>query len=318
MRVLITGAAGMIGQKLAARLLADGYLGGRPLEALVLHDVTAPKAVSPLVTALVSDLAAPDAATALAAHRPDVVVHLAGVVSGEAEADLDLGLRVNLDATRALLDALRGSDARLVYASSTAVFGGPFPEVIPDDFAPQPLTSYGTQKLVAELLLSDYARRGLLDGVAIRLPTICVRPGRPNRAASGFFSSIIREPLRGLPAFLPVPRDVVHTMASPRAAVGFLLHAATMDTGPLGPRRAVIVPGVAVSVAEQIAALARAGGDPGLIEERPDPAVWEIVRTWPSRFEARRGRKLGFDAEASFDEIVRAHVEDELGGREMD
>jgi nucleoside-diphosphate-sugar epimerase len=240
------------------------------------------------------------------------VFHLAAVVSGEAEADRPLGYRVNLDDTRALFEALAGSGARMVNASSGAVFGGPYPEVVPDDFAPRPLSSYGAQKLIGEVLLDDHARRGLLDGVSLRLPTICVRPGLPNRAASGFFSSIIREPLWGLPAILPVPRDVVHTMASPRSAVGFLLHAASMDTAPMGPRRAVTLPGVAVSVGEMIAALARAGGDPGLIEERHDPAVWAIVRTWPARFEARAARDLGFEAERDFDAIVRAHVEDEL------
>jgi nucleoside-diphosphate-sugar epimerase len=267
-------------------------------------------------TALSGDLAAEGAAEALAALRPDVVFHLAAVVSGEAEADFAKGVRVNLDATRALLLALPAG-ARVVFASSTAVFGAPFPDPIPDDFAPRPLTSYGTQKLMGELLLADLSRRGRLDGVAVRLPTVCVRPGAPNRAASGFFSSIIREPLKGLPAVLPVGRDLVHTMASPRAAVGYLLRAATMDTGALGARRAVIVPGVAVSVGGQIEALRRLAGDAAvrLIEERPDPAVAAIVQGWPARFEARRGRDLGFEADADFDAILRAHVEDEPGGR---
>ncbi len=319
MRVLVTGAGGMIGRKLTDRLLADGHLGGRALEALVLHDVAAPLAASPLVKALGGDLAAPGAAEALAAYRPDVVVHLAGVVSSEAEANLDLGYRVNLDGTRALFDALRGTGARMVFASTGAVFGGPFPAIVPDDFAPQPLSSYGTQKLMCEAMLSDYSRRGLLDGVALRFPTICVRPGAPNRAASGFFSGIIREPLNGFPAILPVPREVVHTMASPRAAVNFVLHAATMDTTPLGPRRAVTLPGCAVSVAEQIAALERlAPGRSRLIEERPDPAIWAIVRTWAERFEARQARDFGFEAETDFDAILAAHVEDEFGGRVPD
>ncbi|TNC74830.1 D-erythronate dehydrogenase [Rubellimicrobium roseum] len=319
MRILVTGAAGMIGRKLVQRLLEDEALGGRALEALVLHDVVRPEADSPMVTALEGDLSAPGAAEALVAHRPDVIVHLAGVVSGEAEADFDKGYRVNLDGTRALLDAVRqaGLHPRVVFASSEAVFGGPFPDVIPDDFAPVPLTSYGGQKLMGEILVNDLSRRGMIDGVSIRFPTICVRPGKPNRAASGFFSGIIREPLVGLPAVLPVPRGVVHTMASPRAAVGFVLHAATMDTGPLGGRRAVIPPGVAVSVGEEIEALRRVGGERAvaLIEERPDPAVWAIVQTWAKAFEARRGRELGFVAEDSFDEILRVHIEDELGGR---
>ncbi len=319
MRVLVTGAAGMIGRKLVERVLTDGGIGGQPVEMLVLHDVVRPEAASPIVTAIEGDVSTQEAVDGLLAYRPDLIVHLAGVVSGEAEADFDLGYRVNLDGTRRLLEGVRaaGLHPRVVYASTEAVFGRPFPEVIPDDFAPQPLTSYGTQKLIGELLVNDFSRKGFLDGVSIRFPTICVRPGKPNRAASGFFSGIIREPLVGLPAVLPVPRDVVHTMASPRAAVGFILRAATMDTGPLGGRRAVIPPGVAVTVGEQIEALRRVGGDRAvqLIEERPDPAVWDIVRTWPQRFEARRGRELGFEAEGSFDEILAVHLGDELGGR---
>ncbi|WP_210528843.1 D-erythronate dehydrogenase [Rubellimicrobium arenae] len=319
MRILVTGAAGMIGQKLVQRLLADDGLGVHPIEGLVLHDVVRPQADSPLVTALEGDLSAEGAAEALIAHRPDLIVHLAGVVSGEAERNFDLGYKVNLDGTRELLEAARraGLAPRVVYASTEAVFGGPFPDVIPDDFAPQPLTSYGTQKLIGEALVNDYSRRGVVDGVSIRFPTICVRPGKPNAAASGFFSGIIREPLVGLPAVLPVPRDVVHTMASPRAAVNFILRAATMDTAPLGGRRAVTPPGVAVSVAEEIEALRKVAGEKAvaLIEERPDPAVWAIVQTWAKAFEARRGRELGFEAESSFEEILRVHVEDELGGR---
>lgn len=319
MRVLVTGAAGMIGRKLAERLLRDGHLGGRPLEALVLHDVVRPATAGAVVTALEGDLAADGAAEALMAHRPDVVVHLASVVSGEAEADFDKGYRVNLRSLQGLLDAGRaaGLQPRFVFASSIGVFGGPYPPVIPDDFAPQPLTSYGTQKLVGEALLNDWSRREIIDAVSIRFPTICVRPGVPNKAASGFFSSIIREPLAGLPAVLPVSRDVVHWFASPRAAVGFAIHAATMDTGKMGPRRAVTLPGVAATVGEEIEALRRAGGDRAvaLIEERRDPAIERIVAGWPTRFEARRGRELGFEAEGSFDEILQAHIEDELGGR---
>lgn len=318
MRVLVTGAAGMIGRKFVERVLRDGGIGGRPVEALVLHDVVRPEATGPGVTAIEGDVSTQESVDGLLAYRPDLIVHLAGVVSGEAEANFDLGYRVNLDGTRRLLEGIRaaGLHPRVVYASTEAVFGRPFPDPIPDDLAPQPLTSYGTQKLIGELLVNDFSRKGFLDGVSIRFPTICVRPGKPNRAASGFFSGIIREPLVGLPAVLPVPRDVVHTMASPRAAVGFILRAATMDTGPLGGRRAVIPPGVAVTVGEQIEALRRVAGDRAvaLIEERPDPAVWDIVRTWPQRFEARRGRELGFEAEGSFDEILAVHVEDELGG----
>lgn len=322
MRILITGAAGMVGRKLIARLAADGEVGGRKITALDLHDIVAPQAPDmPGVTikAHTGDLADQGAAETLAATRPDLIFHLAGVVSGEAEANFELGYRVNLDGTRSLFGAIRavGNRPRVVFTSSIAVFGAPFPDVIPDDFHCTPMTSYGTQKLMGESLLADYSRRGFFDGIGIRLPTICVRPGKPNKAASGFFSGIIREPLAGQEAILPVPRTVVHTHASPRSAVGFLMHAATIDLDKVGPRRNLSMPGVGVSVGEQIEAMTRVAG-PGpakLIREVPDPTIWAIVQNWPTRFEARRARDLGFAAETSFDDIVRAHIEDELGGK---
>ena len=321
MRILVTGAAGMIGRKLTQRLLADGALGGRAIDALDLQDVV-PFAAEPAeaiaVGLRVGDLAAPGAAAALVASRPDVIFHLAGIVSGEAEADFDLGYRVNLDGTRALFDAIReaGYAPRVVFTSSIAVYGGPYPDIIPDDFHTVPLSSYGTQKLMSEALLNDYTRRGFMDGIGLRLPTICVRPGKPNKAASGFFSNIIREPLAGRPAVLPVPRDVTHTHASPRAAVGFLVHGATVDGDRVGARRNITLPGVGVTVGEQIEALERVAGSDvvGLIREEHDEAVWALVKNWPTRFEAKRARELGFRAESSFDAIIRAHIEDELGG----
>ncbi|CAM5367173.1 D-erythronate dehydrogenase [Mycolicibacterium aubagnense] len=319
MRVLITGAAGMIGRKLVARLLEDGTLRGCKISQLDLHDIVVPEATGSadvVINSHIGDLSVSGAAARLVAEKPDVIFHLAGVVSGEAEANFDLGYRVNLDGTRALFDAVRlaAYNPRLVFTSSIAVFGAPFPDVIPDDFHATPLTSYGTQKLMGEALLCDYSRRGLFDGVAIRLPTICVRPGKPNKAASGFFSGIIREPLKGESAVLPVPRTVVHTHASPRSAVGFLIRAAEIDGAAVGPRRALNMPGVGVSVAEQIDALGRVAGSKAaaLIREEPDEAVWAIVKNWPTRFEARRARKLGFVAETSFDDIIRAHIEDEM------
>lgn len=312
----------MVGRKLTERLARDRVLAGKPVLALDLHDIVPPEAPempNVAVTAQTGDLAAAGAAAALVASRPDVVFHLAGVVSGEAEANFDLGYRVNLDGTRALFDALReaGHAPRVVFTSSIAVFGAPFPDVIPDEFHPTPLTSYGTQKLIGEALLADYTRRGFFDGVGIRLPTICVRPGKPNKAASGFFSGIIREPLNGLPAVLPVPRSVVHTHASPRSAVNFLIHAAEIDGDRIGPRRNLTMPGVGVSVGEQIEALRRIAGDKvaSLIREEPDPTIWAIVQNWPTRFAANRARELGFVAETSFDEIVRAHIDGELGGK---
>lgn len=322
MRVLITGAAGMVGRKLIARLAKDGRLGGRKIAALDLHDIVPPQAPTLEgvgVTIHTGDLAAASAMERLVAPRPDVIFHLAGVVSGEAEANFDLGYRVNLDGTRALFDAVRlaGFAPRVVFTSSIAVFGAPFPDIIPDEFHPTPLTSYGTQKLMGEALLADYTRRGFFDGIGIRLPTICVRPGKPNKAASGFFSGIIREPLSGQEAILPVPRSVVHTHASPRSAVNFLIHAAGIDGSAVGPRRNLTMPGVAVTVGEQIEALERIAGAKAvkLIREEPDDTIWAIVKGWPTRFEARRSRELGFAAETSFDDIIRAHIEDELDGK---
>jgi nucleoside-diphosphate-sugar epimerase len=321
MRILITGAAGMVGRKLVARLALDGELRGQRITALDLHDIVpaeAPALAGVEVNVHASDLARAGVAEALVAAKPDVVFHLAGVVSGEAEANFDLGYRVNLDGTRALFDAVRlgGHKPRVVFTSSIAVFGAPFPDVIADEFHPTPLTSYGTQKLIGEALLADYTRRGFFDGVGIRLPTICVRPGKPNKAASGFFSGIIREPLAGQEAVLPVPRSVVHTHASPRSAVNFLIHAAEIDGESIGPRRNLTMPGVGVTVGEQIEALRRIAGDKAaaLIREEPDETIWAIVRNWPTRFEAKRARELGFKAEESFDEIVKAHIEDEMGG----
>lgn len=319
MRILVTGAAGMVGRKLTRRLMEEGAVGGRAIAALDLHDVVPFDAFSSPkihVAVHVGDLSDAGASAALVAQRPDLIFHLAGVVSGEAEANLELGYRVNLDGTRALFDAIREAEyaPRVVFTSSIAVYGGPYPDVIPDDFHTVPLTSYGTQKLMSEALLTDYTRRGYFDGIGLRFPTICVRPGKPNKAASGFFSNIIREPLAGQPAVLPVPRDVMHTHASPRSAVGFLTHAATLDGAAVGPRRNLTLPGVAVTVGEQIEALQRVAGSDAvaLIREEHDDAIWALVKNWPTRFEARRARELGFTAEASFDDIVRAHIEDEL------
>jgi nucleoside-diphosphate-sugar epimerase len=313
----------MLGQKLAARLAADGALGGERLERLTLLDVAAPAppAAGPTrVDVAAADLAEPEIAAELVSARPDVIFHLAAVLSHEAESDFERGYRVNLDGTRLLLEAVRGAGPgyrpRVVFASSIAVFGAPLPDVVGDEHCLTPLTSYGTQKAIGELLLSDYARRGLLDGIGIRLPTICVRPGPPNRAASSFFSSIIREPLNGRVAVLPVPDDVRHWHASPRAAIRFLLHAATLDTDLLGDRRCLTMPGVSTTVAEQVEALRRVAGAEAvrLIRREPDELVTRIVTGWPRSFDARRATELGFRAEADFDEIVRVYVEDELGG----
>lgn len=321
MRILITGAAGMIGRKLVTRLLKNGKLRGQSITAIELVDVVAaewPQAEIKL-NAHVGDLAEPAFVEKLIATKPDVVYHLAGIVSGEAEANFELGYRVNMDGGRLLFEGLRKAklSPRVVFTSSIAVFGAPFPAVIPDDFHLTPLTSYGAQKAMEELLLADYTRKGFFDGIGIRLPTICVRPGKPNKAASGFFSNIIREPLVGQQAILPVPRDVVHTHASPRSAVGFLIHAAEIDGKLVGPRRNLTMPGVGVTVQDEIDALRRVAGDKAvaLIKDVPDATISTIVAGWPTRFEAKRSRDLGFAAEKTFDEIIQAHIEDELGGK---
>ncbi len=314
MRVLVTGAAGMIGRKLTQRLLADG-LHGRPVEALDLVDLVDPPVTHAAAEAIVADLADPAVADALAARSPDVVFHLAGVVSGEAEADPDKGYRVNLDGTRALFDAIRLAPItpRVVFTSSIAVYGAPFPDPIPDDFHLTPLTSYGTQKLIGEALLADHTRRGGFDGVGIRLPTISVRPGAPNAAASGFFSAIIREPLAGREVRLPVSPDVRHPHASPRSAVGFLVRAAGLDRAELGWPLTLTMPSVSVTVAEQIAALERVAGPEAvsLIHHEIDEAVAAIVAGWPQRFATRRAEALGFECEPDFDQIVRVYLEDD-------
>jgi nucleoside-diphosphate-sugar epimerase len=267
---------------------------------------------------VVSDLSTPGEAEKLIAPRPQLIFHLAAVVSGEAEADFDKGYRVNLDGTRCLFEAIRKAAyrPRVVFASSIAVFGAPFPEAIGDEFLNAPLTSYGTQKAIGELLLSDYSRRGFFDGIGLRLPTVCVRPGKPNKAASGFFSGIIREPLAGQEALLPVPETVRHWFASPRAAIGFLLHAAKLDTAQLGARRNLSMPGLSATVGEQIEALRKVAGEQAvrLIRREPDSTIMRIVEGWPRNFDTKRALSLGFRADQSFEEIIRIHLEDELQG----
>jgi D-erythronate 2-dehydrogenase len=324
MHILITGAAGMIGRKLTARLVKDGGLNGQPIDKLTLIDVVAPEKPDGFKGAVelsTGDLAAPGTADKAVAGKPDVIFHLAGIVSGEAETNFEKGYHVNLDGTRALLEAIRavgsGYKPKVVFTSSIAVFGAPFPHAIPDEFHLTPLTSYGTQKAISELLLADYNRRGILNGVGIRLPTICVRPGKPNKAASGFFSGIIREPLAGLEAILPVADGVRHTHASPRSAVGFLIHAAGLTRDELGARINLSMPGVCCTVAEQIESLKRIAGPKvaARIRREPDELIMRIVAGWSERFDAKRAAALGFAAETNFDDIISAHIEDELGGK---
>ncbi|MCX5517323.1 SDR family oxidoreductase [Kaistia defluvii] len=326
MHILIIGAAGMVGRKLTDKLVADGHLGGKEISRYTLADVVAPEAPKGFdgpVETLTIDLSAPEASQTLIANRPDVIFHLAAIVSGEAEADFDKGYRINFDGTRYLFDAIRlenaksGYKPRVVFTSSIAVFGAPFPDKIGDEFFETPLTSYGTQKAIGELLLADYSRRGFFDGIGIRLPTICIRPGKPNKAASGFFSNILREPLVGLEAVLPVSPDVRHWFASPRSAVGFLIHAGTIDLDKVGPRRTLNMPGLSATVGEEIEALRQVAGEKAvkLIRHEKDETIDRIVAGWARDFDTTRALSLGFKAETSFDQIIRAHVEDELGGK---
>ena len=321
MKVTIIGAAGMIGRKLAERIAATGQINGQQVDALSLVDIIAPEVAQNFKgarEAYAADLSEDGVAARVVADQPDVIVHLAAIVSGAAAADMEKGYRVNLDGTRALLEAIAAHEdycPRVIYASSLAVFGAPFPAKIPADYHLTPLTSYGAQKAMGEMLLNDYSRRGILDGVGIRFPTICIRPGKPNKAASGFFSGILREPLNGQEAILPVEDDVRHWFASPRAAVGYIEHAATMDTGPLGAQRCMTMPGVTATVGEQIEALREVAGDAAvaLIRRVPDPTIATIVAGWPRDFDTARALDEGFRAEKSFQEIIAIYLEDEMG-----
>jgi nucleoside-diphosphate-sugar epimerase len=324
MNILVTGAGGMIGRKLVERLVADKTLGGKPIEGLTLVDVVAspipagaPKNTKPIV----ADFSEKGVAATLIQDKPDVIFHLAAIVSGDAEANFEKGYRINFNGSWALFEAIRQEGEkspykpRFVFASSLAVIGPPFPDPVPDSLATTPTSSYGTQKAMTELLLADYSRKGYLDGVGVRLPTICIRPGKPNKAASSFFSGILREPLAGQEAPLPVGDDVRHWFASPRAAVSFFITAATIDTSSLGVRRSMTMPGVSATVGEEIEALRRAAGEDAvkLIKRVEDPFVAKIVLGWAGRYEAQLATSMGFKAEKNFDEIIKVYQEDEMG-----
>ncbi|WP_298968380.1 D-erythronate dehydrogenase [uncultured Roseobacter sp.] len=320
-KILIIGGGGMVGQKLAARLIEKGLPGHTDLD-ITLFDVAFPPKGLSGPKQKTGNLSTVGVAQDLVAYKPDIVFHLAAIVSGEAETDFSKGWDVNMMSMWHLLEAFRNAyDAsggayvpRLVFTSSIAVFGGPFPEKIDDEFLSAPQTSYGAQKAISELMLSDFSRKGFLDGVSLRLPTICVRPGKANLAASSFFSGIIREPLNGQEAILPVADSVRHWHASPRAAAGFLVHAATLDTKLLEGRRALNLPGLSCTVAEQIEALRRIAGQDAvdLIKVAPDPAVIKIVEGWPRNFNPSRAIALGFKAESTFDEIIQTYIAEDL------
>ena len=321
MKVLITGGAGFLGQRLARELLVRGELKGpdgqpQPLTELVLLDVVAASGFNDSrVRAEVGDIAERDVLERVIDERTSVIFHLAAIVSGQAEADFDLGMRINLDASRLLLETcrLRGHRPRVVFTSSVAVYGGDMPDIVRNDTALNPQSSYGAQKAIAELLLNDYTRRGFVDGRVLRLPTISVRPGKPNAAASSFASGIIREPLNGEAAICPVAGSTRVWLLSPRKAIACLIAGLEIDAAALGNLRAVNLPGISVSVDEMVAALREVAGDEVVkrIEWRTEPRIEKIVSSWPGRWDTARAEQLGLQGESSFTDVIRSYIEDE-------
>ena len=321
MKILIMGGAGKIGQKLLNLILKKEEINNEKISEITLFDIIDapyPQDTNILINSTSGDISDEKVSKNLVSSRPDIIFHLAAIVSGQAEQEFDLGWNINAKGSWGLFEAIRQQGEnycpRLIFTSSIAVFGAPFPEKIPDDFFTTPLTSYGAQKAISELLLADYSRKNMVDGVSIRLPTICVRPGKPNLAASGFFSGIIREPLNGQEAILPVNTDVRHWHATPRAAAGFLIHAAEIDSSKLNDRITLNMPGLSVTVQEQIDALESVAGSDvvKLIKHQPDPTIQKIVSGWARDFDTRRSIELGFKAETSFEEIIKTYIEDDL------
>jgi nucleoside-diphosphate-sugar epimerase len=323
MKVLVTGGSGFLGQRLIHALCDRGVLrlAGRQQTITLITALDVARATSefsdPRVRYLEGDLTDRAIFAAALDSGVDSVFHLAAVVSGAAEADYDLGMRVNLDGTRALLDACRGLSVppTFVFASSVAVFGGDLPAVVEDDTTPVPQSSYGVQKLIGELLVGDCSRRKFIDGRAVRLPTIVVRPGKPNAAASSFASGIIREPLAGVEAICPVAADTRLWVMSPALAVSNLIHAHETSAAAWGYQRAVSLPGLTVSVREMLDALCRVGGEAAVqrVRFQTDERIARIVRGWPTRFNATRGLSLGFTGDGDIETIVRAYAEEHAG-----
>lgn len=318
MNILVTGGAGFLGQQLIRAMLARGtvLIDGteRPFGRILCFDQVEGAISDPRVANVAGSIDDPATLDALVDRDTGIVIHLAAVVSGTAEADFDLGMRVNVDGTRLLLEACRraGTQPRVLFSSSVAVFGGDLPPVVTDATTPTPQGSYGVQKLIGELMVQDYSRKGFIDGRCVRVPTVTVRPGAPNGAASGFASGIIREPLAGLPAVLPVDPATEMWVASPRAAVRMFLHALALPASAWGWNRTVNLPGLVASMHEEIAALRKVGGEAAvaLIRQEPDESVRRLVRGWAAHFDTSRARALGFEADADFESIVRAYVED--------
>lgn len=322
MKVLITGGAGFLGKRLARRLLELGSLTGadggkRQIEQLVLLDVVEAEGFNdPRVRVVTGDIA--DTALLDSVIDADTVsvFHLAAIVSGQAEADFDLGMRINLDASRQLLDVCRsrGHTPRVVFTSSVAVYGGALPDTVLDTTALNPRSSYGVQKAIGELLVGDYSRRGFIDGRVLRLPTISVRPGRPNKAASSFASGIIREPLQNQEAICPVSKETRLWLLSPRQAIESLIVGHELEAKVLETGRTVNLPGISVTVAEMVAALEKLSSRETvqLIRWQPDPVVERIVGSWPGRWDVTRATAMGFSCDKNFEAIVRAYIEDDL------
>lgn len=321
LRILITGGTGFIGKMIARHLLQAGTFqcegeSPRQIGKIILFDAMPGDDVpaDARIEVRIGDINDRQTVAEIT-QGIDLVWHLAAVVSSAAEADFDLGMQVNLFGLLNLLEALRAQPSRpkIVYASGVAVFGGVLPPVVKDETAPKPKSSYGMQKAIGELLVADYSRRGFVDGRTLRLPTITVRPGKPNKAASTFVSSIIREPLAGTRAVCPVKPDTVVFVSSPRSALNAMLHAMSLDDATIGVERTLLLPGLTLSVADMVQSLSRVGGAAltGLIDWVPDAQVQRIVESWPTRIEASRAKELGFNGDADFDAIVRAHIEDE-------
>jgi D-erythronate 2-dehydrogenase len=325
MQISILGGGGFLGRKIAARLAADGTLGGKPVTGLTLFDVVEPPrpAAGFPVSSLAGDIVEmPDAAIPVGT---DVVFHLAAVVSAQAEADYDLGRRVNLRGTDAVIDRCRtltaagGKPPRVVFTSSVASFSANQSQTLADNTRQVPGNSYGAQKAAAELILADASRRGFLDVISLRLPTVIVRPGRPNKAASSFFSGIVREPLLGLDTELPVADDFAVWVCSPRRVVDWLLHAAVMNTSGMGLDRSIDPPGISTTVAHLLQALDQvAPGASAHVKRVEDKTIAAIVSTWPPAFEALHARTLGFSPHEPILEVVRAFVEDDLEATKAD
>jgi D-erythronate 2-dehydrogenase len=325
MQVLITGGAGLLGAQLAKRLLKQGTLANAKGEQTLITRITLLDVVpakgfdDPRVQVITGDIADDTVIDANLTPETQSIFHLAAIVSGQAEADFELGMRINFDATRLILERARknGNRPRIVFTSSVAAFGGELPARVPDTQALTPQSSYGAQKAMGELLVNDYSRKNFIDGRALRMPTVCVRPGAPNKAASSFASGIIREPLNGIEAVCPVSPETPMWLLSPRYAIESLIHGHDIDGALFGSSRALNLPGLATTVSEMVAALERVAGAEVTkrIRWQPDPAIIRIVNTWPGDFDTKRADAMGFGRDASFDDIVRAYIEDELQGR---